>query len=66
MPTKDQSKDSPAASKDEGLTRRAAMKRIAAGLAGVGIVVVAGIICPAQKNPYSDIVKEQYGDSAPK
>ena len=49
------------ASKDEGLTRRAAMKRIAAGLAGVGVVVVAGIIGPRR-----DIFKDQYGDSAPK
>ncbi|MGA9756013.1 MAG: hypothetical protein WBV23_12825 [Desulfobaccales bacterium] len=66
MSKKEHSKDSPAATQDEFLTRRAAMKRIAAGLAGVGIVVVAGIICPAKKSPYSDIVKEQYGDSAPK
>lgn len=54
------------ASKDEGLTRRAAMKRIAAGLAGVGVVVVAGIIGPKQ-DIYQPIAgKDQYGDSAPK
>ncbi len=58
--------DSQATSKDEGLTRRAAMKRMAAGLAGVGIVIVAGIICPEKRTPCSDIVKAQYGDSAPK
>jgi len=52
--------------KDEGITRRAAMKRIAAGLAGVGIVAVAGMICTEKKTPFSDIVKEQYGDAAPK
>jgi hypothetical protein len=51
---------------DEGLTRRAAMKRIAAGLAGVGIAVVAGMIYTDKKTPFSDIVKEQYGDAAPK
>lgn len=54
------------ASKDEGLTRRAAMKRIAAGLAGVGVVIVAGIICPKQ-DIYQPIAgKDEYGDSAPK
>ena len=39
------------ASKDEGLTRRTAIKRIAAGLAGAGIVVVAGIIGQEQAPP---------------
>ncbi len=54
------------ASKDEGLTRRAAMKRIAAGLAGVGVVVVTGIIGP-KRDIFQPIAgKDQYGDSAPK
>ena len=54
------------ASKDAGLTRRAAMKRIAAGLAGVGIVVVAGIICP-KRDIFPPIAgKDEYGDAAPK
>ena len=54
------------ASKDEGLTRRAAMKRIAAGLAGVGVVVVAGIIGPKPDIYQPMSGKDQYGDSAPK
>lgn len=61
------------ASKDEVLTRRTAIKRIAAGLAGAGIVVVAGIICQTQPHradeigeKYGDAVKLPYGDAAPK
>jgi hypothetical protein len=60
------------APKDEGLSRRTAIKRIAAGLAGAGIVVVAGIIGPGQdrhiyeKGKYGDSASEPYGDSAPK
>ena len=60
-------------SKDEGLTRRTAIKRIAAGLAGIGIVVVAGNIRQEQPKrtdelgaKYGDSVNEPYGDSAPK
>jgi hypothetical protein len=58
--------------KDEGLTRRTAIKRIAAGLAGAGIVVVAGILGQGQdrhiyeKGKYGDSASEPYGDSAPK
>jgi hypothetical protein len=48
---------------DEALTRRMAIKRIAAGLTGAGIVVVAGIIC--QRRPYGDSVKLPYQDKAP-
>lgn len=56
------------------LTRRSAIKRIAAGLAGAGVVVVAGMISPVRathrsdiiKAEYGDTVKDQYGDSAPK
>ncbi len=60
------------APKDEGLTRRTAIKRIAAGLAGAGIVVVAGIFGQGQdrqvyeKGKYGDSASEPYGDSAPK
>jgi hypothetical protein len=61
-------------SPDEVLTRRTAIKWIAAGLAGAGIVVVAGIICPKQprypdeigKEPYADAAKLPYRDKAPK
>jgi len=80
MTNQKQGKAPQEASKDEGLTRRAAMKRIAAGLAGVGVVVVAGIISPiAGKDQYGDSAprnrknasspiagKDEYGDSAPK
>ena len=55
-----------AASKDEALTRRMAIKRIAAGLAGAGMVVVAGVICQKPPPPYGDAVKLPYGDKAPK
>jgi hypothetical protein len=58
------------AAKDEVLSRRSAIKRIAAGLAGVGIVVVAGMISPEQTlrsdeigQRYGDAVKPPYGDS---
>ena len=43
-------------SKDEGLGRRAAMKRIAAGLAGAGIVAVIGIMCQVQPPTNSNIM----------
>lgn len=66
MTNQEQGKAPQEASKDAGLTRRAAMKRIAAGLAGVGVVVVAGIICP-KRDIYQPIAgKDEYGDSAPK
>ncbi len=52
------------------LTRRSAIKRIAAGLAGAGVVAVAGMIGAHRadiiKVEYGDTVREQYGDSAPK
>jgi hypothetical protein len=59
---------------DEGLTRRMAIKRIAAGLAGAGVVVVAGLISPKNpgytdeigKDPYADAANLPYGDKAPK
>ena len=69
---KEPGKEPREASKDEVLTRRTAIKRIAAGLAGAGIVVVAGIICQGQdrhifeKGKYGDAVEAPYGDSAPK
>ena len=51
------------ASKDQGLTRRTAIKRIAAGLAGAGIVAVAGIIGQGQPH-HADEIGQKYGDSA--
>ena len=73
MTKKEPGKEPREASKDEGLTRRAAIKRIAAGLAGIGIVVVAGSICQGQPKradeigaKYGDSVNEPYGDAAPK
>jgi hypothetical protein len=56
------------------LTRRTAIKRIASGLAGAGVVVVAGIICPKRprytdeigKEPYADAAQLPYSDKAPK
>ena len=48
MPKKDPGKEPGEVTQDEALTRRMAIKRIAAGLAGAGIVVVAGVICPEQ------------------
>jgi hypothetical protein len=66
MANQKQDKTPKEASKDEGLTRRAAMKRIAAGLAGVGVVVVAGIIGPKQDLFPPMAGKDEYGDSAPK
>ena len=50
------------ASKDEDLTRRTAIKRIAAGLAGAGIVVVAGIIGQGQDRHIFE--KGKYGDQS--
>ncbi|MGD0827087.1 MAG: hypothetical protein ABSA09_03255 [Desulfobaccales bacterium] len=52
-------------SKDEVLSRRAAMKRIAAGLAGVGIVAVVGILGQVQAPPCPNPVKwdDNYGNS---
>jgi hypothetical protein len=44
MTKKENGKKSRPDSKPEVITRRAAMKRIAATIAGAGIVVVAGII----------------------
>ncbi len=55
MIKKGNNKDPQEASKDEGLTRRGAIKRIAAGLAGAGIVAVIGIMgqvqAPTSLNP---------------
>jgi hypothetical protein len=70
---KEPGKEPREASKDEGLTRRTAIKRIAAGLAGIGIVVVAGSICQEQPKrademgvpPYGDSAKLPYRDKAP-
>jgi hypothetical protein len=64
----DHGKDSPAASKDEVLTRRMAMKRIALGLAGVGVAAIGGIMWQGQgavrpgsvwDAPYSDAAREK-------
>jgi hypothetical protein len=65
MTKKDESKEPKEASQGEVLTRRAAMKRIAAGLAGAGIVVVAGMIAP-RKPDWGDDPGEKYGDAAPR
>jgi hypothetical protein len=46
----------PEISKDESLNRRAAMKRIAAGLAGAGIAAVIGIMCQVQPPTSSNIM----------
>ena len=54
MTEKERGKEPKEAPKDEVLTRRAAMKRIAAGMAGVGIIVVTGIIRPVQASAASD------------
>lgn len=59
--------------KDAVLTRRTDIKPIAAGLAGIGIVVVAGSICQEQPKrpdemgvpPYGDSAKLPYSDKAP-
>ena len=48
MTKKDPGKEPGEVTQDEALTRRMAIKRIAAGLAGAGIVVVAGMIRPEQ------------------
>jgi hypothetical protein len=73
MTKKEPGKEPREASKEEVLTRRTAIKRIAAGLAGAGIVVVAGLICQEQPRRadeigqrYGDAVKLPYGDAAPK
>ncbi len=61
----DQDKKSSRAAKDEGLTRRTAMKRIALGLAGVGIAAISGIMRPGPGTglvwdaPYSDAAREK-------
>lgn len=68
MTKNDHGKDVPAASKDEMLTRRMAMKRIAIGLAGVGVVAVSGIIGhakPVWGADYSDAARERDERSGP-
>jgi len=65
MTKKESGKEPSEASQAEVLTRRAAMKRIAAGLAGAGIVVVPGMISP-RKPDWGGDPGEQYGDAAPK
>jgi hypothetical protein len=69
---KEQGQEPREAVKDEVLSWRAALKRIAAGLAGAGVVVVAGLICPETvRRPdeigqrYGDAVKLPYSDKAP-
>ncbi len=74
MAKKENGKKTKEVAPDGVLTRRNAIKRIAAGLAGAGVVVVAGMISPVGsthrsdiiKAEYGDTIKEQYGDSAPK
>jgi hypothetical protein len=73
VPKKEPGKKPGEVTQDEALTRRMAIKRIAAGLAGAGIVVVAGMIRPEQPlrsdeigQRYGDAVKLPYGDKAPK
>jgi hypothetical protein len=51
------------AAKDEVLSRRTAIKRIAAGLASAGAFVVAGVIF--MEKPYGDSVKLPYSDAIP-
>jgi hypothetical protein len=60
MPNKEIEPETKEASKDV-LTRRTAIKRIAAGLATAGAVVVAGMALPARP-----VHAAEYGDSAPK
>jgi hypothetical protein len=60
MPKKEIDPESKEASKDV-LSRRTAIKRIAAGLATAGVVVVAGIAIPDRP-----VHAAEYGDSAPK
>ena len=64
MTKKEPGKEPREVTQDEALTRRMAIKRIAAGLTSAGVVVVAGIIC--QRRPYGDSVKLPYSDKAPK
>ena len=73
MTKKEPGREPGESAKDEVLNRRTAIKRIAAGLAGIGIVVVAGSICRGQPKradeigaKYGDSVNEPYGDAAPK
>ena len=63
MPKKKQGQAPGEAAKDEVLSRRSAIKRIAAALAGAGLVVVPVLIC--QRKPYGDAVKLPYSDKAP-
>ncbi len=67
--TKEKGTEPREAAKDEGLSRRSAIKRIAAGLAGAGAVVVTGFIgiqTPLmQKPPYGDSVKPPPSDGFP-
>lgn len=63
MTKKDHGKEPREAVKDEVLTRRMAIKRIAAGLAGAGVVVVAGIIRPETIHRADEIIGQKYGDA---
>jgi hypothetical protein len=60
VPKKDSGKEPGEVTQDEALTRRMAIKRIAAGLAGAGIVIVAGMIRPEQ-SLRSDELGREYG-----
>jgi dienelactone hydrolase len=64
MLKKESNPESKEASKDV-LSRRTAIKRIAAGLATAGVVVVAGNIFQERpKPPYGDSAAPPYGDAA--
>jgi hypothetical protein len=69
MTKQDPGKEPRETAKDEVLSRRTAIKRIAAGLAGAGAVVVAGVIFAqppyTDSIRYGDAVKPPYRDKAP-
>jgi len=49
----------------ETLTRRMAIRRIAAGLAGAGMVVVAGVVFAREPPQYGDAGNLPYSDAIP-
>jgi hypothetical protein len=68
MTKKEPGKEPREPAKDEVLTRRTAIKRIAAGLAGTGVFVVAGMISPVTGSHRADLregkdVVIAYGDT---
>ena len=61
MTKKEPGREPSESAKDEVLTSRVAIKRIAPGLAGTGVFVVAGMISPVTGTHRSDLIEGKDG-----